>query len=170
MVTAKAFDCQKWLLSLDRITSAEPIIARFCKHEFLGVLYGTREEYVEIETAVREGVVKAGDPYLVYRIYLLGVAPRRLNSRPFNKNAFLWKHGRETDERAYRCSGMWYRICYYENAGGLGHAMFAESHPFGNSFILGEYRTHTFGFYRDCEIDYLDTPYKRSDLTVEFLK
>lgn len=171
MVTTKASECAKWLRSLPNIKMVKPVVAKFCKLEFFGALYSQDDAYLPIETAAREGIVKAGEINRSHRLYLLGKAPRNLNRKPFSRNVFLWKHGRKTDDRAYRSVGVWHRICYFEHANCDEYAMFQESHPFGNNFILGEWRPHTFGYYKDQDIDHYEvSPYARSKMTVEFLK
>lgn len=167
-----AFACSEWLKGLNNIVEAEPVLVKFGNHKFFGALYGTKEPYMDFERAVTSGVVAAGESRVEYSLYLLGVAPTKLNSRVFSSNVFVWKHGRKTDERAYRSSGEWYRKCYYDGkCRWSGTQPFEEAHPFGFSFILGEHSIHTYGYYKDKPIDWAEEkPYIRNDMTVEILK
>lgn len=157
-----------WIRSLKNIKLAEPVSVEFNNQVFFGAFYGQVEEYYPIETAVRDGVVKAGEKHTVYRISLLGIAPKKMHGKPFNRQVFSYKHDKPTDDRAYRSDGLWYRICYYEKY--QDDPWHREVHPHGNAFTLGEHRVHTFGYYKDQGIDhYEETPYCRNDMKVQWL-
>lgn len=150
--------CQ-WLLekSVLPIDYVVPVKVMLGKHEFVGARYGVREVYKPTERAVTEGVVTAGEPYIQHRFYLLGEVP----SFKQRNVCFTWTNTLPIDNRVYTSVGEWYVSGYYQQPEKNEH------HPFGKMFLLAEWLSHTYGFYKGHKIDTLERyTYLRIPMTV----
>lgn len=125
---------------------------------------------------MEEGITKAGDERLDYRIYLLGRTPKAWNKQ---RIAWTWDHGHLLDA-AYRPSHEWYVAGYYlkqyacDRWPHLTDEHLAECHPFGEHFLLMEHAIHTYGYYKDFAIDHFEIlegkrPMARRPMNVEYL-
>jgi hypothetical protein len=166
-----ALRVSQWLLSCPNVIAARPVLVHCLKDSFTGALYTTRNLYQATERAVTEGMAKAGDERLEYRLWLHGRTPRAWDRQ---KYIWTWNHGHPLDA-AYSPSGEWYVAGYYvktlacDRWPHLTDEYLAEIHPFGEYFLLCEHHTHTYGHYKDQPLDYYETKRTRKPMTVEYL-
>jgi len=138
-----------------------PVKVTLGKHVYYGARYTTKEVYAPKERAVTEGQAKAGEEWLSHKFYLLGNAPLNMK-KLFSKGnvAFTWKHDLPIDTRVNHSDGEWYVICY------------SSTNPaeHGHFFMLGEWLSHSHGYYKDDKIDTFErVTYLRVPMNVEYL-
>jgi hypothetical protein len=153
----------KWLGNLSGIVDVEPVLVKISGHRFYGASYGQCREYSAEEKAVQLNLVAAGQPYVDYRLYLLGEFPRKLNGIVFCNNVFVYKQTKQQVNvlsMPYESTDEWYCFGYW--AGG-----FNENHPMGSNFILGEHKKQTF---IDDSVPFFETSRPRNKMSVRFLK
>jgi hypothetical protein len=130
-----------WLTKLGH-TNAKPVLLKIENEEFIGCSYTLTGEYTASMDAVSRGDKKAGEKYYENRYYFLGNLPFCYSKKSNvcflfeNKTFFISGYGQDNLDDTY--------------------------HPFGKSFMLGEWNTEKFG-----EIDMGERhPYKRIPMSM----
>lgn len=166
MNVEKANEIVEWLKkvsvqSLSEKVETVPVKVTLGKHVFYGARFTTVEKYAPRERAVLEGEAKAGEEWLSHKFYLLGNAPLNMRKLFGRANvAFTWNHDLPIDTRVNHSNGEWYVSCYSDK----------KKPDHGDFFMLGEWLSHSYGFYKDHKIDTLETfTYLRVPMNVEYL-
>lgn len=164
-VYAGAFEYANWLMSLKNFPCREilPVRVRIGdKYSYEGAFSAEIQRYGSQERFVTDGLVRAGEEYVRYRLELLGLRPKKLANRV--NYVLVWEHGHPLDERAVKSIGEWYVACYYEGQDRN------EYHPYGPSFTLMDHTVHVSGYYKDWKIDTGERhTCPRIPMTVEFM-
>jgi len=166
MNVEKANEIVEWLKKvsvqpLSEKVETVPVKVTLGKHVFYGARFTTVEKYAPRERAVLEGEAKAGEEWLSHKFYLLGNAPLNMRKLFGRANvAFTWNHDLPIDTRVNHSNGEWYVSCYSDK----------KKPDHGDFFMLGEWLSHSYGFYKDHKIDTLETfTYLRVPMNVEYL-
>lgn len=155
-----AHEVCEWLKAnaVGRIVNVRPVKVTIGKKTYVGAFYGRVDIYIPTERAVTEKRVLAGEEHTEHLFYLIGDRPKMRKAH----HCFQWESGLPLDDRVYAHTNEWYVCCHSSND--------PKSQKPWKMFMLSEWKSHVYGYYKDHRIDTLERfEYQRAPMTVEYL-
>lgn len=157
---ATAQEVCEWLKknAVGKIVDVRPVKVTIGKKSYIGAFYGRVDLYQPTERAVTEHRAKAGEEHTERLFYLIGDLPKLRRAH----YCLQWSSGLPLDERVYAHTDEWYLCCHSSER--------PESQKPWKMFMLAEWKSHTYGFYKGHKIDTLERfEYLRVPMIVEYL-
>ena len=155
-----AHEVCEWLKAnaVGKIVNVRPVKVTIGKNSYIGAFYGRIDTYLPTEDAVTEHRANAGEEHTEQLFYLIGDRPKMRKVG----HCFQWASGLPLDERVYTHTDEWYVCCYSSDK--------PESQKPWKMFMLAEWKSHAYGYYKGHKIDTLERfEYQRAPMIVEYL-